>query len=66
MKSWKRWAVSAVIFSGFFFMLGFFSRYHLPQLKRWLLFEIEQQSTAKSPFKVVAKNVDLSLFRPDT
>lgn len=43
-------------------MVGFFTRYHLPRLKTWLLVEIERQSNENSPVRVWAKNADLSLF----
>ncbi len=62
MKHWKGVAVTSIIFAGFFFMAGFFVRYHLPKLKIWLLAEIEQQSDNKSPFRVRAETVNLSLL----
>ncbi len=52
----------ALALSGLFFMLGFFKRYHVPQLKRWLLVEIEEASRKQSPVAIRAKKLDLHLF----
>lgn len=62
MRNWKPVVASILIFAGLSFTLGFFTRYHLPRLKTWLLVEIEKQSRAHSPFQVWAQDVELSFL----
>lgn len=64
MKSWLRFALIAVLFAGFAFLIGFFHRYHLPRLKTWLLVEIEEQSKKHSPIRIFPAKLEINLFPP--
>ena len=59
-----RKAVILAIFSGFFFMLGFFWNYHRPQIKKWMLIRLEQISSEKLPVRLLAEDADISLLPP--
>lgn len=60
----KRRILYFLSFAGLFFMLGFFWSYHRPQIKRWVLVQLEKQSTQHSPVRVWAEDAEISLFPP--
>ncbi len=50
------------LFAGFFFLIGFYQKYHLPKIKSWLLVEVEEQSQKHLPVRIWPKSVELHLF----
>lgn len=51
-----------MLFTATFFSFGYFKRYYVPKIKRWLLTEIEQQSQKHSPLRVWPQDVEINLF----
>lgn len=51
-----------LIFAGCFFMIGFTVTYHVPKLKRLILFKIEELSDANLPVKINARNLKFSVI----
>jgi len=47
---------------GFFFMLGFTYRYHLPKIENYLLVKVEHLSQKHSPVRIWAKSLDFHLL----
>ena len=60
--SWTKHILPFIAFSGCFFFIGFFNKYHLPKLKAWMLVEVERQSKKHSPVRVWPKSVELTFF----
>lgn len=56
-KFWLKLLFTLLVFAGFFFFLGFFKAYHLPQIKSWALNEIEIYSKKNLPVHIQAKNM---------
>ncbi len=64
LQRWRRFLVLASLFFGFFFLLGFFSKYHWPRIKSWVLVEIESYSHEHLPLRIWAKDLSLGAFPP--
>lgn len=58
VKTIAKFAVIAL----FFGVLGFFYSYHLPDFKIWAIDQIDRQSTAKAPVRVLVSNIDFHAF----
>ncbi|MGE0762001.1 MAG: translocation/assembly module TamB domain-containing protein [Bdellovibrionales bacterium] len=64
MKPWVRWLAWGLVTGGLFFLIGFFNQYHLPRIERWLLQEVESQSTLHSPLRVWPASAKIAFFPP--
>lgn len=62
-RYWRIIALATSI-AGLFFVVGFFRQYHLPRIERWILMEVERQSTLHSPLRIWPGAVRLSFFPP--
>lgn len=58
----KRIIAIATLFAVTFFLAGYFERYHIPKIKRWILSEIEKQSEKHSPIRIWPKNIKISVL----
>jgi len=58
VKTIAKFAVTAL----FFGVLGFFYSYHLPDFKIWAIDQIDRQSTAKAPVRILVSNIDFHAF----
>lgn len=62
-RYWRVLALASTL-AGLFFVVGFFRQYHLPRIERWILMEVERQSTQHSPIRIWPETARLSFFPP--
>lgn len=62
MKRIFKIVIPVLIFSAFFFLVGFLKNYHLPRLKTWTLIEIEKNSDKYLPVRIWPKGLEISFF----
>ena len=60
--SWIKVGLLTLLFALTALLIGFFYTYHLPKIKSWLLFEIEEESRRQLPIKLSAKSIELSFI----
>jgi len=57
-----RTIIRYLIIAGFFGIIGFSYAYHLPNFKVWLMDQIEQQTSKRTPVRVLISNLNFTVI----